>query len=202
MTFILLLLSNVSFGQNNNDFIVYQEFKKYVDKHFTNKSDSVIIFRDSTEMYKVKYSCACHLMTNRGQTYRTCNSKNVIQDSLNLTLHYSNRPLIDSLSSFGFWKNIKSSFELVYNLYGEKVADSLFVLKSTPFSSIDETGLKKIELSNKVTIFNCESPNIDTRITSYNNGNLLILDIITFLTYIGNETDYGTITTYFLEKID
>jgi hypothetical protein len=47
-----------------------------------------------------------------------------------------------------------------------------------------------------------ESGSVADTPVSYKNGKYLIVDVITNYSYIGNQTDYGSCITFFLERVE
>lgn len=179
--FLLLLpgLSSLSAQTDSASVIATKRaFSAFREKLCAMPQDSVLLFPDSIQSYRVLFSAEVHFEARLGVLSKTDPATNLVQED------YSMQPV----------KGLRTDPR--YRLY--RVAPGSFPcgdredLHATPRHAVRES------------IPYAYQPELHTLslVQSYAGGRYLVLDYILFFSYIGNETGSGTLQSFFLERVE
>lgn len=213
ISILFLFHLTVAFAQVDETDSLYlktvKEFELFISQFSNKESDISIEGTDSISRYNVVFSVSAKFADPKTGFSRTIDVQSIRKSAFHaeIKLLYS---ILDSLKhSFrgSSCQLIKTS--LLHDIWKEPLMDSLINVQSEPSFWASCISAKEIQFSiptdealigdfglTKLSGINVPS------IISYENGKYLIIDVLSVLTYIGGQTDYGLCYAYFLERID
>jgi hypothetical protein len=153
-------------------------FSEFREKLCSAVQDSLLLFPDSIQSYRVLFSADVHFEARLGVLSKTDPVNNLVQEDFRMHIQGLRR-------------------DPRYRLY--RVAPGSFPCGDR--KDLHATPRKAVRESIPVDTIYPELPTLSL-VQSYAGGRYLVLDYILFFSYIGNETDRGTLKSFFLERVE
>lgn len=220
LTILILFVSICLTAQNptinSRDSDPLKEFQIFFEKFGNENSDAFITSKDSSVRYQVVFSIPSRFADPKVHFSRTFSIQNIKRDTMQCEIEYFPSKADSNINGFRSNKCGGIKTILLTKMWGEPLKDSFVNVESHPsfwascisfktfrfLPLIDNHRQEHFVLGKHQDIMRGFYGKNIPSVISYKNGKYLVVDVITHFSYIGNQTDYGTCVTYYLERID
>lgn len=198
--FLLLLpgLSSLSAQTGNASVMAANRaFSEFREKLCSAVQDSVQLFPDSTQSYRVLFSAEVHFEARLGVLSKTEPVTNLVQEDFRMHIQGPRRD-----PRYRLYRVAPGTFPCGDREYLHTTPRNAGI-ESIPVDTIYTEGTA-VQTPSRSAHLNAYQPKLHTPslVQSYAGGRYLVLDYILFFSYIGSETDRGTLKSFFLERVE
>ncbi|MBL0911873.1 MAG: hypothetical protein IBJ09_05820 [Bacteroidia bacterium] len=175
---------------------VNNAFSDFRERLCATVQDSILLPADSIQSYRVLFSTDIHFEARLDVLSKTYPGNNLVQEDLRM--HIQGLGIPDP--RYRFYRSVPNT-SLCGNSENPHTALRSKSIESIPFDTIyvEGTAVTTQPRPLQPDAYRPERPSL---VQSYAGGRYLVLDYILFFSYIGSETDRGTLKSFFLERVE